>query len=191
VEEGLQLLEYAYPKVRPQPALSWVGEQLLDTYLAAGRTTEAIQLVPELLTAARETLPRESPPLAGVLAAKGLTLLRCRAWNEAEVLLREALAIRQQHEPDAWTTCNTQSMLGEALAGQQKYAEAEPLLEQGYEGLQQRDAQIPPQGQSRLAEAVERLIAFHEAIGKPEEAARWRQELESRTAKLKTDMASQ
>jgi len=50
-------------------------------------------------------------------------------------MLRESLAIRRQHSPDDWTTYRTQAMLGASLAKQKRYAEAEPLLVKGYEGL--------------------------------------------------------
>jgi len=41
--------------------------------------------------------------------------------------------------------------------GQGKYAEAEPLILSGYEGLKSREATILPQGRSRLPEAAERV----------------------------------
>ena len=38
-------------------------------------------------------------------------------------------------------------------AAQAKFTEAEPLLVEGYEGMQQREAAIPPEGKPRLTEA--------------------------------------
>ncbi len=38
------------------------------------------------------------------------------------------------------------SMLGEALLGQGRFAEAEPLIVGGYEGMNALKAQIPPAG---------------------------------------------
>jgi hypothetical protein len=49
--------------------------------------------------------------------------------------LRACLAIREKKLPDDWRRFNAQSLLGGSLLGQQKYAEAEPLLVQGYEGM--------------------------------------------------------
>jgi hypothetical protein len=72
-----------------------------------------------------------------------------------------------------WTTFNAQSMLGDALNGQKKYAEAEPLLVSGHAGLKQREAKIPTQGKVRLTEAVQRLIDLYTAWDKPNEAAKW------------------
>jgi hypothetical protein len=95
------------------------------------------------------------------------------------------MAVREKQEPDAWTTFNARSMLGEALNGQKKRAEAEPLLVQGYKGLRERAAKIPKEGKLRLAEALERLMQLYEASGKPDEAARWRRELETAKADAK------
>jgi hypothetical protein len=46
----------------------------------------------------------------------------------------DCLIIREKKQPDDWTTFTTKSMLGEALNGQKKRAEAEPLLVQGLRG---------------------------------------------------------
>src|SRR5262249_831826 len=92
-------------------------------------------------------------------------------------------AIRQKTLPLHWLTFNTQSMLGGALLGQKKYAEAEPLLLAGYQGMKKQEAQIPPQGKVRLTEAVQRLVQLYEATGNPDEAAegrKGRKELEAR-----------
>ena len=48
-------------------------------------------------------------------------------------------------------------MLGGALLGQKQYAEAEPLLVAGYEGMQKRE-KSPPAEPDRLLEALDRLI---------------------------------
>jgi hypothetical protein len=95
-------------------------------------------------------------------------------------VLRECLTLRQKTQPDAWTTFDTRSILGEALAGQKKYADAGPLLRAGYEGMKQRQAKIPPQGKVRLTEAVGRLVQPYDAWGKKDEAATWRKELGGR-----------
>ena len=63
--------------------------------------------------------------------------------------------------------------------GQKKYADAEPLLLAGYEGMKQREKTIPPQGKVRIPEAIERLVQLYEAMGKKDDAAKWRKELES------------
>jgi serine/threonine protein kinase len=114
--------------------------------------------------------------LAGVQAVYGRYLLHRRRFAEAEGALRESLSIREQVMPDNWLRFNTQSTLGGALLGQGKYAEAEPLLLAGYEGLKAREATIPA-GLPRLAEAVERLVALYDATNRPDKAREWRARL--------------
>jgi hypothetical protein len=111
-----------------------------------------------------------------------LQLLNAGQPAEAEPILHECLAIRQEQTPEAWTTFNTKSMLGGALLGQKKYAEAEPLLLQGYEGMKQHEARMPSQARPRLTEALERLVRLYEAIDVKEKADQWRQRLEEATA---------
>jgi hypothetical protein len=110
------------------------------------------------------------------LASLGSILLRQRKWTGAELVLREALAIRDGKQPGRWTTFNTKSMLGGALLGQRKYDDAEPLLMQGYAGLKECDADVPAAAKFRLHEAADRLVELYTAWGKSDEAAKWRAE---------------
>src|SRR5262249_46026317 len=114
--------------------------------------------------------------LADVMSQVGRILLAARAWTEAEPVLREALAIREAKEPDAWSTFNTRSLLGGALLGQKRYAEAEPLFRGGSGGRRQRAEQRPLQGKDRLVEALDRLIELAEATKRPDDAKRWKDE---------------
>jgi hypothetical protein len=182
VNVAIPLLEEAYHASGKFPTLRVFGAQLLDAYAQAGRSNEAAKLVAEFLTDARKTSPKDSLQLAGALAQSGLKLLQAKAYIDAEPLLRECLAIREKTQPDVWSTFNTKSLLGGSLLGQEKYADAEPLLLAGYEGMKQREAKIPPQGKARISEALDRLIKLYEATKKPDEAAKWHKELEASKA---------
>jgi tetratricopeptide (TPR) repeat protein len=177
--EALPLLEKAYAQGRRHATLRWVANELLEAYVRAGKKAEALPLIDERLKAARKQWPADSPQRAGALATTGLTLLRLYAWAEAEPVLRECLAIREKKLPDDWSTFNAKSMLGGAFLGQKKYAEAEPLLLQGYQGMKERAARIPPQGRVRLPEALERLVQLYEATGNQAAAAKWRAQLKA------------
>jgi hypothetical protein len=128
------------------------------------------------LAVVKARLGADSPAYAGELATLGLNLLQQKKWTDAETVLRECLVIREKKQPDVWTTFNMQSMLGRALLGQKKYAEAEPLLLKGYEGMKAREEKIPPQGKIRLREAIDRLIELYTVTNKPEEAKKWQAE---------------
>jgi hypothetical protein len=51
--------------------------------------------------------------------------------------------------------------------------------------MKQRAVKIPVEGKPRLAEALERLVQLYDAWGKPDQATRWRRELESEKANAK------
>lgn len=116
---------------------------------------------------------------ASALAVRGSMLLVQKKPAAAELKLRESLTLRENIQPDAWTTFETKSLLGEALLEQKKYAEAEPLLLSGYQGMKKHEDKIPAREKVRLTKALQRLVRLYEAWGKPEEAARWRKELET------------
>ena len=115
--EALPLLEEGHLASKKDPSLRWVNAILLDGYVQAGKTEQAVALAKELLAAARTQLPRESPQFAGQLAETALALLQVKAFTDAEPLLRESLAIREKTQPDDWKTFNNKSMLGGAALG--------------------------------------------------------------------------
>ena len=182
VEEALPLLEEAYEGSKKHPRLKWISTPLMDAYLKTGRETEA-RIAVKIFAEDRKTLPPGSPELAGKLAMFGLGLLEAKAYGQAEPILRECMAIREKTMPEHWLLFNTHSMLGGALLGQEKYAEAEPLLIAGYEGLLQLENSIPPQGKIRLTEAIERLVELYTSLEKPDEVNKWQAELDRRQAK--------
>jgi hypothetical protein len=176
LREAIPLLEEVHQAAKRFPEFRLVAFPLFDAYTQAGENTKLADLLHEQLAEARRRLPRESPQLAGLLAQIGMSQLQLKQWAEAEPLLRECVAIREQKEPEDWQTFNTKSLLGEALLGQKKYAEAEPLLMSGYEGMKQREKTIPPQAMSRIVEALDRLIDLSNATNKPEEVKKWQAE---------------
>jgi hypothetical protein len=152
------------------PETAECRNQLAVAYRLAGRTAEAGRLFGR---------NPNSPTYAAALAIRGSMLLLENNPAEAELKLRECLTIRRKTQPEDWTTFDAMSILGEALADQKKFAEAEPMLVSGYEGLKQHEDTIPSQDKPHLKKALERLVKFYEAWGKPDKAMRWRQELES------------
>jgi eukaryotic-like serine/threonine-protein kinase len=171
--EALPLLEEAYRASKKHPGPRFPVAHLLDCYIQAGERQKAVSLTKEMLVGARSRLPKDSLPLAAELAKTGRLLLELKAFEEVEPLLREALAIREKAQPDAWSTFNSKSLLGGALLGQKKYAEAEPLLLAGYRGMKEREAKIPPESKDRLTEALEHLVQLYDSWGKRDEAAKW------------------
>jgi tetratricopeptide (TPR) repeat protein len=153
--------------VEATQALLDLGMNLLNQQKYA----DAEPLLREALAMFRKRDGEASPHAVGTMAWLGLNLLKQRKYADAEPVLRECLKVREQNQPDDWTTFSTKSLLGGALLGQGRYAEAAPLITQGYEGMKARAARIPPPGQPRLCEAAGRVIQLYEAWGQPEKAA--------------------
>jgi eukaryotic-like serine/threonine-protein kinase len=96
-------------------------------------------------------------------------------FTESESLAREALDLYRKKQPDDWQRFRAESLLGASLAGQKKYAEAEPLLFAGYKGMLARKERIDAPSRYYLDGAHEWLVQFYDAWGKPEKAAEWRE----------------
>lgn len=152
--------------------------KLAVAYRLAGRPGEASRLFDQ---------NPNSPSHASALAVRGSLLLSQKKPAEAELKLRESLAIRRKIQPDDWSTFDVQSMLGEALMDQKKYADAELLLRSGYAGLKKHRGDIPSSDKSHLTRALERLVRLYEAWGKKDQAHQWQKELETMKASSHTD----
>jgi serine/threonine protein kinase/lipopolysaccharide biosynthesis regulator YciM len=151
---------------------------LADCYTQMKEPAKGEPLLRELAAAIKEKAGAESRAYAVQLAALGTNLLQQSRFTDAEAVLRECLAIREKEQPDDWSTFNAKSMLGASLVGQKHYAAAEPLLVQGYEGLQQRRDKVPPKSKVNLTEALGRLVQLYDAWGKPDQATKWQAERE-------------
>ena len=85
----------------------------------------------------------------------------------------------QKRDDDRWARYACQSMLGSILAMQKQYAEAEPMLLSGYQGILQRESTIAALDRIELARAGERIVELYRGWEKPDRAAEWRARLES------------
>jgi tetratricopeptide (TPR) repeat protein len=163
--------------------LMFLYRQQADRYARMGQPARAEPLLRLVAGFIRDRAGPESPAYTGLLALLSINLLEQKKYVEAEATARDCLAIRVRQEPGVWTTANTRSVLGEALLGQKKYAQAERFLVRGYQDLKQREETIPAQvRQARLAEALERLVRLYDGWGKKDEAAKWRQERDRQNA---------
>jgi tetratricopeptide (TPR) repeat protein len=163
----------------PHPNTQAFLRNLADLYGRWGKPEKAEPLLQKRLDFVRQKAGADSPDTAEALAELSVHLLRQKKYAQAEKSLRECLRIREKVQPDLWTTFHTRSLLGDARLGQNKFQEAEPLLVQGYEGLEQRAALIPQEfRQVRLVQALERLVRLCEATGQKARAARWRDKLD-------------
>jgi tetratricopeptide (TPR) repeat protein/tRNA A-37 threonylcarbamoyl transferase component Bud32 len=150
---------------------------LASAHESLGGWAAAEGLRRDVVARRRNTVQPNSPLLAGDLANLGRNLLKQVRWSEAKLLLRECLAICEMATPDDWSRYDAMSLLGGALRGQGQYAEAEPLVVEGYQGMKARAARIPVPERSRLREAAERIVPLYEEWNKPNQATAWKAKL--------------
>jgi eukaryotic-like serine/threonine-protein kinase len=156
---------------------------LARVYLAQGRRGDADPLLRGLREQAPLLQERPFPIAIWTIGDVGDALLGQRDFVEAESFLRLYLDLAGKKLPDGWRRSARVSALGACQLGQKKYAEAEPLLLKGYEGLRQHEERIPASfRRTRLTEALERLVQLYDEWAKPDEAAKWRKELEAAKA---------
>jgi tetratricopeptide (TPR) repeat protein len=111
--------------------------------------------------------------MATRLASLALNLLLQGRPDEAEPLAREAVGLNQIEGHHRFYSV---SVLGAVLLGQKKYAEGEPLLLQGYQGLKQNEA-VHPAVRRWRKQVGEWVVRLYDATGQPEKARMWREKL--------------
>ncbi|MBI3491661.1 MAG: serine/threonine protein kinase [Acidobacteria bacterium] len=154
---------------------------LAQVYYAQGNLSQAEPLFTRALEGMRRTLGAEHPNTLSTMNNLALTYFIQRKYVEAETLLRDLLRVFERTVPDSWRRYTSQSLLGASVAGQGKYAEAEPLLLSAYEGLVQRQQTIPPESRSALKEAGDWIVQLYQSWGKADKVAEWTQKLRARS----------
>lgn len=157
---------------------------LADILRDRGKPAEAEAMQRDVLAMRRKLLGNEHPDVALTLNRLAEMLRAQGRWAEAETFMRECLSIRESKLPDDWRTYETRAALGAILLSENHYEEARPLLLTGYEGMKQRRDRIPADGKPHLQPAVQSLVQLCEATGHPDEAARWKTELNESATEL-------
>ncbi len=100
-----------------------------------------------------------------------LALVSQAKFSDGERPAREAFEFNSKNQPDNWQRFRAESLLGASEAGQKKYAEAEPLLREGYQGMLARKDRIDVPDWYHLERAREWIAQLYRAWGKPGKAA--------------------
>ncbi len=183
VATGFEKLRFAHPQA------AGIMGNVIQAFEEAGEFDKAESWRRKWLEVVRRKAGAESAEYATELSGLGDNLLHQQKFVDAEAMLRQCLAIRQEQQPDDWTTFNTMSTLGGALQGRagktddadtksKLLAAAEPLLREGYAGMQARADAIPASSKSSLTRALDRLIDLATALDHPDDLARWKAEKE-------------
>lgn len=150
---------------------------LAIAYRNAGRIAAAVAAFEDVLKR-RQASPNANPvEVARTMIGLAASYRIAKEHTRQEQLLRKALEILDKVMPGAWIPGMVRSLIGEALLDQDKPAEAEPLLIQGYENMKQLMDQNPRSvPKEYIVEAVDRLVRLNETTRKPDQIAKWKQE---------------
>ena len=140
--------------------------------IAANDHAGAVVLLTEAETRLRTTLGAERLEMVSVLANLSDALAATGSRPAAEKKSREALAIATSllapHHPDI---ARVRRQLGNLLAADRRFSEAEPLLLAAAEA---REKELGREHVTTKAVAGD-LVKLYQAWSKPEKAAEWRQ----------------
>jgi tetratricopeptide (TPR) repeat protein/tRNA A-37 threonylcarbamoyl transferase component Bud32 len=115
---------------------------LADVYRREGNLEKAKTLFGRVLETRRQVLGPNHPNTLSVVVSLGAIELEQHEPAKAEELLRQAVDGYTQTKSDSWQRYYAQSLLGQSLAARGRYADAEPLLAEGYEGMTRRQQSI-------------------------------------------------
>ena len=149
------------------PQLHMDQEQLARVYQAQGKYSASESLFRDLLEKRQRVRGDAHEDTLRTAWNLGASLLKQHKFAEARDILRGALDVYNKQAPEAWPRFQCESLLGASLAGLKKYAEAEPLVKSGHEGLLLRKRSIPGGGDSMIADAQQALADVYRALGKP------------------------
>jgi eukaryotic-like serine/threonine-protein kinase len=143
---------------------------LATMYQRQGKYSLAETYAEQALTGRRHRLGQDDTNTIASAADLALAYQSQGKFTESELLAREALDSYQKKYPDDWGRFRAESLLGASLSGLKKYAEAEPLLIEGYQGMLARKQQIGFPDRYHLERAHEWLVQLYQAKGQPGKA---------------------
>jgi serine/threonine protein kinase/tetratricopeptide (TPR) repeat protein len=135
-----------------------------------GKLDESESVQRKSLAIRRKVLGNEHRRVGDSLEELSRTLLQEGKFPEAESDARESLSLWEKRYAGTYSLFVGQSLLGGCLLDQKKYADAEPLLLSGYQGLKSREATMPAQNRPRFKESLDWLVQLYQETGRPDQA---------------------
>ncbi len=167
IELSKRNLEANHPKTIKSMA------NLAKYYSDSGLKDKALALYEQVLIFNESNLGTKHPATRSTMV-KLAKLLLAKNPERATDLLTQVFDHRRSADPEAWTTYNAQSLLGEAFSQLGELEKAKRHLVESFAGLKRTADDIPAAGRSiRLREAVDRLIALAEKADDQEALKKW------------------
>ena len=142
-------------------------------YQREGKYAQAEECAAQALAGRRHALGAEDRATMDAQADLALAYVSQGKFGESEPLARGAEAVDTRNIPDEWQRFRAESLLGASLAGERRFAEAEPLLVEGYQGMVARKGKMEAPDMYYMDRGHAWLVQLYRAWGKPEKAAEW------------------
>ena len=165
----------ALAETAPDEKAYFVFGGLSGTLEQQSRAADADAVWTEAIASARRGPTAQNAAANDIFLVATLTaMIESGRFTGAEAVTRENLARWEKLFPDNWRTFACRTLLGGALAGQQKFAEAEPLLLSGCDGLVAQGDDAPLVSGKLLRFTFRRIEQLYDETDRPEKAAEWR-----------------
>jgi tetratricopeptide (TPR) repeat protein len=169
-----QTLEIERRVLGPEhPSTLETVSDLASMYQRQGKYALAEAYAAQALAGRRQALGSEDPATMESAAALSLAFLSQGNFTESEAAARGVLEFNRKKQPDDWQRFLAESLRGAGLAGQGRYAEAEPLLLEGYQGMARQKNRMGVPDWYYPDRAHEWIVQLYQAWGKPAKAAEW------------------
>jgi tetratricopeptide (TPR) repeat protein len=149
-----------------------------QNYVAQKKYAQAEDAYAQILEVQRRTVGQEA--LNTLISETNIGWLRIQQQKSAEAasVLRHALSVLERTAPDSWERFDCQNLLGQSLAAQMQYADAETLILKGYEGMSLRK----PTAQAAISLATvggarQAILNLYQAWGQAGKRAEWASKL--------------
>jgi eukaryotic-like serine/threonine-protein kinase len=170
-----QTLEMMHRVLGPEhPNTLYTLSDFASMYQHQGKYALAETYAAQALAGRRHALGPEHPDTMASAADLALAYVSQGKFAQSEPLAREAMEFNRKKQPDDWQGFRAETLLGASLAGQKKYADAEPLLLEGYQGMVARKDKIEVPNWYHLDRAREWIVQLYQQWGKPGKAAEWK-----------------
>jgi serine/threonine protein kinase len=157
----------------------WAMRTYAQACQRAGELDRAERLLQEVLEIELkcEDSFRRRVGIANTRGWLAVNLLLQKRYANAEPLARDVVATFGEQISDNDRYFYWMSVHRAALCGLGRYAEAEPLLLRGYEGMKEREAILPATALRQMNEAGQRVVDFYKLTQQPEKAQAWLERL--------------
>jgi tetratricopeptide (TPR) repeat protein/tRNA A-37 threonylcarbamoyl transferase component Bud32 len=148
-----------------------------DAYRQQGKPERAEPLFVAVAESRSRTLGVRNSSTAFAWYSLGEVRVDQQKYAAAEQPLRTAISVFEAI-PDGWGRYGSTSLLGASLLGQHKYADAEPALVSGYEGLLRFHTAIPSSESGLFPKAKGWILQLYRDSNEPGKEVEWRTKFE-------------